>query len=469
MAWFEALRPRLALFQRARTAADLAGAYHAQARRVWPDTCGTSLTLRGLRAAVGGGGAGLDAFVADRLPRIVALAARAAELSDVPLLEAPGVVALARAHVAALVALMFLAVVPEDHLRHRADAATAVEHAAFLRLVEGGEQQHAAKLACFLQYLDVATAAFVGGGASGSNSSSASSSTGAAEAAGLLLLEGTLYLRRVRVAGPPPSAPRGIERYFSVADVSSSSDSSAASPAAAAAGGVMACPDFAGSAVPLLPPTLTTEGGIESHTGRGDTLLTDFANHHVGGGILGSGSVQEEVMFMRNPELVVAKLLCPVMGDAEALVLTGARHLCWVTGYGSHGPSAVRFAGPARPDPTPTMGARLRELGGSDGGGSSSSATSEPSSSLSSSASSALACGGALLPPDAAFSPDARTLAKCVVAIDARYFQPGTPLMTQLQPEHVGRDLVKAYAGFSAAGPECSAAMFPRVATGHWG
>ncbi|TRY90482.1 hypothetical protein DNTS_026919 [Danionella cerebrum] len=49
----------------------------------------------------------------------------------------------------------------------------------------------------------------------------------------------------------------------------------------------------------------------------------DFANSLVGGGVLKSGSVQEEIQFLMSPELIVARLFTERLGDNECLRITG--------------------------------------------------------------------------------------------------------------------------------------------------
>jgi poly(ADP-ribose) glycohydrolase len=38
--------------------------------------------------------------------------------------------------------------------------------------------------------------------------------------------------------------------------------------------------------------------------------MVDFANKEIGGGVLGNGAVQEEILFLLFPEAIVSKLLC---------------------------------------------------------------------------------------------------------------------------------------------------------------
>ena len=48
-------------------------------------------------------------------------------------------------------------------------------------------------------------------------------------------------------------------------------------------------------------------------------LQVDFANEHVGGGVLERGSVQEELFFLKCPELIAAKVFTERLTDEECL------------------------------------------------------------------------------------------------------------------------------------------------------
>lgn len=52
-------------------------------------------------------------------------------------------------------------------------------------------------------------------------------------------------------------------------------------------------------------------------------MQVDFASSWIGGGVLGSGLVQEEILFLMNPELIVARLFTEKLQDNECLVITG--------------------------------------------------------------------------------------------------------------------------------------------------
>lgn len=38
--------------------------------------------------------------------------------------------------------------------------------------------------------------------------------------------------------------------------------------------------------------------------------MVDFANKSLGGGVLGNGAVQEEILFVIFPECLVSKIIC---------------------------------------------------------------------------------------------------------------------------------------------------------------
>jgi poly(ADP-ribose) glycohydrolase len=56
----------------------------------------------------------------------------------------------------------------------------------------------------------------------------------------------------------------------------------------------------------------TSGRSIEEAMGSGKV---DFANKFIGGGALRTGCVQEEIMFVTHPELLVTILLCEKLTD----------------------------------------------------------------------------------------------------------------------------------------------------------
>lgn len=62
-------------------------------------------------------------------------------------------------------------------------------------------------------------------------------------------------------------------------------------------------------------------------------LKVDFANQYIGGGVLTFGCVQEEILFVIYPELLISMIFCEVMKDNEAIVINGARRVAEYSGY----------------------------------------------------------------------------------------------------------------------------------------
>lgn len=83
---------------------------------------------------------------------------------------------------------------------------------------------------------------------------------------------------------------------------------------------------------------ISSSGKIETASG---CLQVDFANRFVGGGVLGSGSVQEEIRFVINPELIIGKLFTECLADGEALIISGTEQFSSYRGYAT----SFQFAG----------------------------------------------------------------------------------------------------------------------------
>ena len=62
-------------------------------------------------------------------------------------------------------------------------------------------------------------------------------------------------------------------------------------------------------------------------------VIVDFASKYLGGGVLGSGGVQEEIMFINHPELIAARFVCESMRDEEAMYIEGANRYTINSGY----------------------------------------------------------------------------------------------------------------------------------------
>ncbi|XP_029460075.1 poly(ADP-ribose) glycohydrolase-like isoform X2 [Rhinatrema bivittatum] len=76
---------------------------------------------------------------------------------------------------------------------------------------------------------------------------------------------------------------------------------------------------------------VTCEGNIEKD-GAG-MLQVDFACPMIGGGVLSSGLVQEEIRFLISTELLVSRLFTEKLDDNECLLITGAQQYSIYSGY----------------------------------------------------------------------------------------------------------------------------------------
>jgi len=65
-------------------------------------------------------------------------------------------------------------------------------------------------------------------------------------------------------------------------------------------------------------------------------LFVDFANKDIGGGVLGNGSVQEEIEFCRRPECLVSILISPRMESGDVIFLCDTIATSKTRGYAMH-------------------------------------------------------------------------------------------------------------------------------------
>ena len=61
--------------------------------------------------------------------------------------------------------------------------------------------------------------------------------------------------------------------------------------------------------------------------------MIDFANKNIGGGVLGRGCVQEEILFCIFPELLFTMCVSFQMNEKEATVIYGAEIFSNYMGY----------------------------------------------------------------------------------------------------------------------------------------
>eukprot|EP01106_Pelomyxa_sp_JSP_P019439 TRINITY_DN977_c0_g2_i4.p1 TRINITY_DN977_c0_g2~~TRINITY_DN977_c0_g2_i4.p1 ORF type:complete len:479 (+),score=136.89 TRINITY_DN977_c0_g2_i4:35-1438(+) len=89
-------------------------------------------------------------------------------------------------------------------------------------------------------------------------------------------------------------------------------------------------PDFANSTVPLCQVSICEATAIETTTAG---YHVDFANKRLHINSIIASATQEEVLFSIKPEIFVAMLVCEMMQDNEAIIISGARLFSTYSGY----------------------------------------------------------------------------------------------------------------------------------------
>ncbi|KAK6316292.1 hypothetical protein J4Q44_G00138160 [Coregonus suidteri] len=158
-----------------------------------------------------------------------------------------------------------------------------------------------------------------------------------------------------------------------------------------------------------VPKLHVTSAGCIEEQGTG-MLQVDFACKMIGGGVLGSGLVQEEILFLMNPELIVSRLFTERLGDNECLFITGSQQFSQYSGYSD----SFKWKGPHR---------------------------------------------------DNIERDEWQRLHRQIVAMDALHFR---HQREQYNMRQVTRELNKAYCGFKA-GDNTHPDLLPDIATGNWG
>ncbi|KAK7395990.1 hypothetical protein VNO78_16655 [Psophocarpus tetragonolobus] len=93
------------------------------------------------------------------------------------------------------------------------------------------------------------------------------------------------------------------------------------------------------SVIPLCKFEVHYSGGIEDQSN--EAVEVDFADPYLGGIVLTSGCLQEEIRFVINPELIAGMLFFPPMANNEAIEIVGVERFSRYTGYSS----SFRFSG----------------------------------------------------------------------------------------------------------------------------
>ncbi|TPX33328.1 hypothetical protein SmJEL517_g03691 [Synchytrium microbalum] len=164
------------------------------------------------------------------------------------------------------------------------------------------------------------------------------------------------------------------------------------------------------TAIPLRGLTVSPDGRIEDD-GEG-MLQMDFANKSIGGGVLGHGAVQEEIRFIISTELILSRLLAPVLENNETLFVMGSERFSSYIGYAETFRWEDNFVDSTARD---GLGRRRTEI----------------------------------------------------VAVDAIDFS-RKPAYDQFRERYILRELNKAYAGFLPSTLTCLDENAP-IATGNWG
>ncbi|KAL1221179.1 putative poly(ADP-ribose) glycohydrolase 2 [Cardamine amara subsp. amara] len=89
---------------------------------------------------------------------------------------------------------------------------------------------------------------------------------------------------------------------------------------------------WAKSITPLCSVEVHTSGAIEDQPG--EALEVDFADEYFGGLTLSYDTLQEEIRFVINPELIAGMLFLPRMDENEAIEVVGVERFSLYTGYG---------------------------------------------------------------------------------------------------------------------------------------
>jgi len=155
----------------------------------------------------------------------------------------------------------------------------------------------------------------------------------------------------------------------------------------------------------LLPMQIIKSGGIEDCP---NSVMVDFANKYLGGGVLEHGAVQEEILFLLMPELLITRFMCDKLSDNEAILAENCALFSNYSGYSSE----LRFEG---------------QYTGSE------------------------------------------KYSRSVIAIDALPFANGRDQLMQFSKKPVLRELNKAFIGFNVSKYQEKANVNKKIATGRWG
>ncbi|KPI90217.1 putative poly(ADP-ribose) glycohydrolase [Leptomonas seymouri] len=199
-------------------------------------------------------------------------------------------------------------------------------------------------------------------------------------------------------------------------------------------------PAFEESTQPLSAVSMCRSGCIENDAA---SLQVDFANRFVGGGVLRSGCVQEEIRMTLAPEMVLSRLVCEELAESEVLLISGAPNFCEATGYAE----------------------KFQFMHGCDPWGSQAAQDSH----------SRFCHVPPLLPAQAKHPRTQKAMLihnVCVLAMDAHSFRHCGGSANQYRLPYLRRELRKAYVGFHGVSDTFAVLPIVRtgsIASGHWG
>jgi len=160
---------------------------------------------------------------------------------------------------------------------------------------------------------------------------------------------------------------------------------------------------------PLLKCIVKDNGSIEDEK---NSIHVDFANRMIGGGLLESGCVQEEIRFLISPETFVSLIITESMLDHEAVMIIGAERYSNYSGYSDQ----FKYAGVYK---------------------------------------------------DQTQLDDYKRKDTAILAIDAIDFSRASSAKVQFKMERILREVNKAFVGFSVSGIDNQQKKL--VSTGRWG
>ncbi|CDW78970.1 poly(adp-ribose) glycohydrolase 1-like [Stylonychia lemnae] len=90
--------------------------------------------------------------------------------------------------------------------------------------------------------------------------------------------------------------------------------------------------DFWGNTEERMSKRITIDYNLRIED-QDDCLIVDFANAFIGGGTLGKGAAQEEILFLIFPQAIISMLICEKMDYNESIYIHNIRRYADYLGY----------------------------------------------------------------------------------------------------------------------------------------